>query len=197
VLILLRHGRTPNNAQSLLQGREDASLDEVGVRQAERAGERIRSTWTVDDVVTSSLRRTAETAAAAGLDRFPTRVDPRWAEIDYGVYDRRGTGEVVRELVGRWAADVEYRPPDGESMGALFRRVAEACEDLVRPDAGRTTVVVTHALPVKAATAWALGGTAPMMLRLRVSVCAITVIEHSPTGMVVSSFNDVGHLDGL
>lgn len=195
MLILLRHGRTANNARSLLQGRVDASLDEVGVAQAEQAGVRIRDTWAVDEVVTSSLRRTAETAAAAGLDRHPTRVDPRWDEIDYGADDLRGTGAAV-ELIERWTADVEYRPPGGESMGALFRRVAEACEELVRAHPARATVVVTHALPIKAATAWALGGTPLTMLRMRVSVCSITVLERSPTGLVVSSFNDVGHLDG-
>jgi broad specificity phosphatase PhoE len=197
VLILLRHGRTENNARSLLQGRVDASLDEVGVAQAARAGEHIRATWSVDDVVTSTLRRTAETAAAAGLDRYPTHADPRWAEIDYGVHDQQGTGAAVGGLIERWAADVEYRPPGGESMGALYRRVVEACEDLVRAHPARTTVVVTHALPIKAATAWALGGTPLTMLRMRVSVCSITVLERSPSGLVLSSFNDVHHLRGL
>ncbi len=193
MLILLRHGRTANNAQSLLQGRVDASLDEVGVGQAEQAGRHIRDTWTVDEVVTSSLVRTAETAAAAGLDRRPTRVDPRWDEIDYGAADLRGTGAAM-ELIERWTADVEYRPPGGESMGALFRRVADACDDLVRALPARTTVVVTHALPIKAATAWALGGTPLTMLRMRVSVCSITVLERASSGLVLSSFNDVAHL---
>lgn len=197
MLILLRHGRTPNNAQSLLQGQEDASLDEVGLRQAERAGELIRSTWQVDEVVTSALRRTTETASAAGLDRFPMCAEPEWGEIDFGSYDLRRVGEVIGDLSKRWAADIEYRPPHGESMGALFRRVAERCESLARTRPERTIVVVTHATPIKAATVWALGGTAPMMLRLRVSLCSITVIERSSMGLVVSSFNDVRHLQGL
>jgi hypothetical protein len=34
------------------------------------------------------------------------------------------------------------------------------------------------------------------MLRMRVSVCSITVLERASTGLVLSSFNDVGHLDG-
>jgi len=194
VLILLRHGRTPNNARALLQGQEDSPLDEVGRDQARRAGDLIRSTWSVHHVVTSHLARTRQTAEEAGLSGHPTTVDPRWGEIDFGAYDQRRVGEVVAGMTNRWAADIEYRPPGGESMGSLFRRVSEACEALLVEHPARTVVVVTHATPIKAATVWALGGDGTMMLRLRVSLCSITVVERSPLGLLLAAFNDVRHL---
>lgn len=196
MLILLRHGRTPNNAQALLQGQEDSPLDEVGIEQSRRAGELIRSTWRVDEVVTSDLTRTRQTAEAAGLTDYPTSVDDRWGEIDFGEYDLRRIGDVIADMTEKWSADIEYRPPSGESMGALFRRVSEACEELVAKGRSRNIVIVTHATPIKAATAWALGGDARMILRLRVSLASLTVVEHTPMGLLLSTFNDVRHLQG-
>jgi broad specificity phosphatase PhoE len=197
VLIFVRHGRTPNNAQALLQGQEDSPLDGVGRLQARRAGELIRRSWSVDEVVTSALTRTRQTAAEAGLDGYPSSVDDRWGEIDFGAYDRRRIAEVVHHMSERWAADIEYRPPGGESMGSLFRRVSEACEELLHHHPDRTVVVVSHATPIKAAAVWALGGSAPMILRLRISLCSITVVERTPMGLLLSAFNDVRHLHGV
>ena len=42
MLILLRHGQTTANAQSLLQGRIDLDLDAVGQQQAALCGQFIR-----------------------------------------------------------------------------------------------------------------------------------------------------------
>ena len=67
ILILLRHGRTPNNAQARLQGQIDSPLDEVGFEQSAVVGKALRDRWPVDRVVTSSRRRTRQTSRAAGL----------------------------------------------------------------------------------------------------------------------------------
>ncbi len=100
----------------------------------------------------------------------------------------------MAELGSRWAADIEYEPAGGESMGAVFRRVSAACEELRFAVDGETVLVVTHATPIKAAAVWALGGTADMMMRLRVSLASVTVIDRGPGGLLLSSFNDVRHL---
>ena len=108
VLIFLRHGRTPNNADARLQGQLDSPLDGIGRIQAKQAGEAIRRRWSVDRVITSSLQRTAQTAEAAGLADLPTTVDDRWKEIDFGAYDDRRIGEVMNTLGEAWASDIEW-----------------------------------------------------------------------------------------
>ena len=189
ILILLRHGRTPNNAEARLQGQFDSPLDEVGFEQAAAVGRAIRQRWAVDRVVASSRRRTKQTARAAGLGDLPTTIDDRWMEIDFGAYDDRRIGEVMAELGAAWASDISYVPPDGESMAALHERVGEAIAEMAEEAMTRNVVVVTHATPIKSAVAWLLGGGAEMIMRLRVSLASLTVFGPVAHGLVLTEFN--------
>ena len=189
ILILLRHGRTPNNAEARLQGQFDSPLDEVGFDQAAAVGKAIRQRWAVDRVVASSRRRTKQTARAAGLGDLPTTIDDRWMEIDFGAYDDRRIGEVMAELGAAWASDISYVPPDGESMAALHERVGEAIAEMAEEAMTRNVVVVTHATPIKSAVAWLLGGGAEMIMRLRVSLASLTVFGPVAHGLVLTEFN--------
>ena len=189
ILILMRHGRTPNNAQARLQGQFDSPLDEVGFEQAAAVGEAVRRRWPVDRVVVSSRRRTRQTVRAAGLGDLPTTIDDRWMEIDFGAYDDRRIGEVMAELGAAWADNIGYVPPDGESMACLHERVGQAVAEVADEVSTRNIVVVTHATPIKSAVVWMLGGTAEMIMRLRVSLASVTVIGAVPHGFVLTDFN--------
>ena len=189
ILILLRHGRTPNNAQARLQGQFDSSLDEIGFEQSAVVGEALIQRWTVDRVVVSSRRRTQQTALAAGLADIPTTVDDRWTEIDFGAYDDRRIGDVMAELTAAWASDVSYMPPGGESMTGLHERVGEAVAELVEEATTSNLLVVTHATPIKSAVVWLLGGGAEMIMRLRVSLASITAFRPVAHGLVLDEFN--------
>lgn len=189
ILILLRHGRTPNNAQARLQGQSDSPLDEVGFEQAAVVGDALRGRWTVDRVVVSSRRRTQQTARAAGFSDVPTTVDDRWMEIDFGAYDDRRIGDVMAELGASWACDVAYEPPGGESMTGLHERVGDAVAELVEEAVTSNVLVVTHATPIKSAVVCLLGGRAEMIMRLRVSLASITAFAPVAHGLVLSEYN--------
>ena len=122
ILILLRHGRTPNNAQARLQGQFDSPLDKVGFEQSAVVGRALRERWAVDRVVVSSRRRTQQTARVAGLADVPTTVDDRWMELDFGAYDGRRIGEVMAELGGgvglRYLLRASRRRVDGRPARA-------------------------------------------------------------------------------
>ncbi len=188
MLILLRHGRTPSNEQDRLQGQHDAPLDEVGRNQAAAAGDYIRSRWKIDEVVTSSLIRTRETAEFAGFGSDPV-IDDRWREIDFGRYDRRRIGEVIQELAAAWSADIHFEPTGGESMVKLHERVASACGELEERARGRNILVVSHATPIKAAAVWAMGGTPSMILNLSLNIGTVSVIGHYHGMLVLKEFN--------
>ena len=189
VLILLRHGRTPNNADARLQGQLDSPLDEVGRAQARRAGEVLRQRWDVDRVITSSLQRTRQSAEEAGLSHLPTTVDDRWMEIDFGAYDDRRIGEVMATLGEAWARDIEYVPEGGESMGHMHRRVGTALDELLPHDPDETIVIVTHATPIKSVVAWVMGGGAEMILKSWVNLGSITTFAPAPAGLLLNEFN--------
>ncbi|MEZ5167596.1 MAG: histidine phosphatase family protein [Acidimicrobiales bacterium] len=197
-IVLLRHGRTRYNAEARLQGQVDSELDEVGVAQATAAGKWIRARFDVTDVVTSPLRRTRQTVEAAGLDRFPVRLDERWREIDFGDYDTRPIAGVIEDLSRAWAADIDHVPDNGESMAALHRRVGTAWAEILADLAegqGRTTVVVGHATPIKSALIHALDGTAAQILRMWIGIASISAVRQADDGsLVVEQINDLGHV---
>jgi len=189
VLIFLRHGRTPNNAQARLQGQLDSPIDDVGRRQAELSGAEIRRRWDIDRVVTSSRQRTKQTAEAAGLGHLPHTVDDRWTEIDFGAYDNRRIAEVMADLGAAWADDIDYEPEGGESMGAMHRRVGEALDELIPADPDEHVVVVTHATPIKSVVAWVLGGGPEMILRTWVNLGSITSVAPRDGQLLLAEFN--------
>ncbi len=189
VLILLRHGRTPNNAQARLQGVVDTPLDTVGVEQAERAGAYIRSRWNVATTVSSPLGRTLQTLEHAGFYPSEATIDERWSEINFGTYDQRKAREVVTQLAAHWRTDLDYEPEGGESLAAMHARVVEACVELAPRAADENILVVTHATPIKSAAVWALGGPAPMILNMWVGVASVSVLRQVHGEFILSEYN--------
>jgi alpha-ribazole phosphatase len=188
VLIIVRHGRTAANASGLLLGRADPELDDLGRRQAASIAAALPP---IDRVVASPLRRAQETAAALGL---PVETDERWIELDYGDWDGRPVGDVPAEAWAAWRADIDFRPPGGERLSDLGRRVRAACAEVVEAATSSNVVVVTHVSPVKAAVAWALGTGDEATWRMYVAPASISRIDFRDTRSVLVSFNEVGHL---
>lgn len=187
MLILVRHGRTAHNASRRLLGRLDPPLDELGLRQARALGRSDRLKG-VSRVVASPLLRARTTAEALG---HGYEVDPRWIEIDYGVFDGMPLAEVPPSLFDNWADDPEWVPEGGESLAAVGRRVSEACDELWEEAATTDIAVVSHVSPIKAAVGWALGVPEPSRLRLFVDTASLHRIAPGRSGPSLISFNEV------
>ena len=89
MIILVRHGRTELNRSRCLQGRVDATLDEVGEQQADTVGTYLASELQVSRIISSPLQRAQQTASriAQQFEIGSVDIDERWIEIDYGIYD--------------------------------------------------------------------------------------------------------------
>ena len=193
MLHIVRHGRTAHNASGLLLGRLDPPLDELGRAQAAATA---AAFGRVDRVICSPLLRTRETAATFGIEPI---IDERWIELDYGEYDGRPLGEIRSETWQAWRSDLDFAPPGGESLRQLGVRVRSALDDLIADGsaADRTTVIVTHVSPIKAAVCWALGADDLTAWRLWVAPASISRIGTTGSGGVLHSFNETAHLEGL
>lgn len=191
MLYLVRHGRTAQNAARLLLGRMDVPLDELGRRQAAALGA-VASLRAATRVISSPLSRAYDTAAVIGP---PVTVDDRWIEIDYGIYDGSELS-AASELWKGWDADLEYRPPEGESLAGMGRRVRAACEDLWEEASESDVVVVSHVSPIKAAVAWALGLDDEVQWRMFLETASISVIGPGRRGPTLRSFNETAHRPG-
>jgi broad specificity phosphatase PhoE len=196
-LLLVRHGRTVDNAHGRLLGRADPELDELGRRQAEAVGAALRSGrfGPIAAVVSSPLRRARATADALGL---PVRVDDRLVELDYGELEGTPVVEVPPATWAAWRSDPHFRPPGGESLVELGVRVREACVhwSSVEGPAG-AVVLVSHVSPVKAATAWALGVGDEIAWRSHLDNASISQVLWRGDRPVLSLFNDTAHLADL
>jgi len=187
-LVIARHGRTAANAGGLLLGRADPPLDETGWAQAAALATAIDRPARV---VSSPLQRCRDTAAVFGVD---VEIDDRWIELDYGEWDQTPLASVAAADWATWRADLDFRPPGGETLRELGARVRAACDDLSPTAVDEDVVVVTHVSPYKAALAWALGVDDSISWRLHVVPASLSRINVRLHGPVLLSFNETGHL---
>lgn len=151
-LLLVRHGETAWNGAGRLQGRLDVALSERGRDQA-RALRPALAALAPSFVITSALRRTAETATALGAR--PDRADPRLDEAHLGSWEGDYSvrlQEQAPEDYLAWRAGL-LCPPGGESFEELADRVVDGVTTAVRDavtGGHRSVLVVTHGGPLRA-----------------------------------------------
>lgn len=194
-VLLVRHGRTPTTGKVLPGRARGLHLAEEGRRQAEAAAERIASLGSVDALYCSPLERTRETAApiakALGMRAV---ADRGLLECDFGDW----TGESLAKLskLPEWRtvqqAPSSFRFPNGESFTEMQVRIVSAIDRLRSRHPGGTIVCVSHADPIKAVIAHAVGTHIDLFQRIVVSTCSISALAWSDGGPVVLAVNTTG-----
>jgi len=151
-LIVWRHGNTDWNRDSRVQGQTDIPLNDTGLAQA-RAAAAMLAGLLPDALVSSDLRRAAQTAAAlAELTGLPVRPDERLRERYYGRWQGRTMGEIAKLFPAehaRWRAGDPSPGSEIESNEDLGKRVAEALHAAAEIVPGGTVVVAAHGGAVK------------------------------------------------
>lgn len=152
-LLLIRHGRTPWNAEGRYQGRTDVPLDEVGRAEAEALARGLADERPAALVV-SPLRRAVDTAAPlAAIWGLEPQVEPALVEMDFGAWEGLTHAEAAARdgaLLAAWWADPEaLAPPDGETAGQVASRVMALHERIAGRYADATVALVSHVAPIK------------------------------------------------
>ena len=194
-ILMVRHGQTPTTGK-LLPGRaKGLHLADVGVQQAERAGERIAELKHVDAIYTSPMERARETAAPIGkaLGIRP-KVERGLIECDFGDW----TGQALKDLMKlpEWRtvqkAPSTFRFPNGESFTEMQVRMVTALDKLRSLHPGGVIICVSHADTIKAAMAHALGTHLDLFQRIVISTCSISGIAWSTDGPIALTVNSTG-----
>jgi probable phosphoglycerate mutase len=191
-VLYVRHGQTPTTG-TILPGRaKGLHLSDTGRAQAEAVAEHVKGMKTVDAVYASPLERTRETAAPIAKARgLKVVADKGLLECDFGDW----TGRALKELtkLPEWSTVQRYpsgfRFPGGESFAEMQTRITGAAAAAVERHPGGTVVLVSHADPIKAAVATALGTHLDLFQRIVISPCSITTIAYGPGGPVVLNVN--------
>ena len=90
-----------------------------------------------------------------------------------------------------------FRFPGGESFPEMQGRIVGTMAKLRERHPGETVVAVSHADPIKAAVADAVGTPLDLFQRIVVSPCSVTAIAYSPFGPIVLAVNSTGALTEL
>jgi broad specificity phosphatase PhoE len=145
---LMRHGESTWNASGLVQGQADGPvLTEAGRVQAETVADVVRS-LPIRTLVTSDLARAQETAAIVGKSlSVPWVHDEELRERNFGSAQGSPLGELPTEWSGirdGRVVDAEARPPGGESLEELSRRVSTFFSRLAHVEHRGDVLAVTH-----------------------------------------------------
>jgi probable phosphomutase (TIGR03848 family) len=194
-ILLVRHGQTPTTGRVLPGRAPGLHLAEAGRAQAEAAAKRIAQIKRVAAVYSSPLERARETAMpiarALGL---AVRIERGLLELDIG----RWTGERLDRVSKRpeWSTVQRYpsgfRFPDGESFVEMQTRITAALARMVERHRGGVVIAVSHADPIKAALAHALGMHLDHFQRLAIAPGSITTIVYGAGGPMVIGMNALG-----
>jgi probable phosphomutase (TIGR03848 family) len=195
LVLLVRHGQTPTTG-TLLPGRAPGlHLADQGREQAAAAAVRIGELPRVDAIYASPLERARETAAPIAKARgLRVQVDKGLLECDFGEW----TGGELKVLFKKpeWTTVQRYpsgfRFPGGESFTDMQARMVDAVERLMARHRGGVVVAVSHADPIKAVVAHALGTHLDLFQRIVISTCSITAIAYAATGPAVLTVNSTG-----
>ncbi|MFI2311640.1 ribonuclease [Streptomyces sp. CB00072] len=201
-LVLLRHGETALTPEKRFSGSggTDPELSATGRGQAERAAEHFAALGTVQEIVSSPLRRCRETAAAvAGRLGLDVRIDEGLRETDFGAWEGLTFGEVRERYASdltAWLASPDTAPTGGgESFAEVAGRVAAARDRIVARYAGRTVLLVTHVTPIKTLVRLALGAPPEALFRMELSAASISTVAYYGDGNAsVRLLNDTSHL---
>ncbi|HEX8804091.1 MAG TPA: histidine phosphatase family protein, partial [Acidimicrobiales bacterium] len=145
------------------------------------------------------LERTRETAEpiARAVGRT-VEVDEGLVELDVGDW----TGMALKDAVKRpeWATIQRYPSgftfPGGESFRAMQDRIVSTLHRLRARHPGEQVVAVSHADPIRAAVAHAMGTHLDLFQRVVVSPCSLTAIALGDDGPVVLTVNATGDAAG-
>ena len=195
LVLFVRHGQTATTGTTLPGRAPGLHLADAGREQAAAAAGRVAELARVDAIYASPLERARETAAPiAAACHLKVTVERGLIECDFGDW----TGGELKQLMKlpEWRTVQSYpsgfRFPGGESFVEMQDRMVGTVQKLVAKHPGGVVVCVSHADPIKAAVAHALGTHLDLFQRIVISTCSITAVAYGTGTPIVLTVNSTG-----
>jgi len=152
IVHLVRHGHHALVGRTLCGRMKGIALDELGCQEMSRCAEIL---WPPPTLVQSSPQRRCMQSACILAARLalPIEIVPALDELDYGEWTGRTFEDLGRDPQwSNWNTQRgSSRPPGGECMRSLQRRVVGHLEQLRSEHGGEIIAAVSHAEPIRAA----------------------------------------------
>ncbi len=192
LVLLVRHGLTASTGVTLPGRARGLHLNHEGRRQADAVAARIATLPRLAAVYASPLERARETAAPIARQRaLVVRILRDLSDLDIGEWAGLTLKRAARlrewEIVQKHPSG--FRFPGGESFLEMQTRITSALSRLVARHPGGVVVAVSHADPIKAAVAHALGTHLDLFQRIAVAPASISAILYRLQGPTVLTVN--------
>ena len=196
VFLLIRHASNDLVGKALAGRAPGVRLNAHGVREAEHLAERLGGE-NIAAIYVSPLERACETAAPlAGRLKLVPQKAGELHEVDLGDW----TGRTFQELDSdpAWRVWVERRsearPPNGESIVDVQRRVTSFIVSLRICHDGQTVALVSHGDVIKAALAHVMHISLDDLEGFDIAPASVSVVIAGAEWQQVKLVNDTGAL---
>ena len=186
IIYFIRHGETILTPERRFSGAggSDPELSDIGIAQAKQVAAEIAARKP-DILIASPMVRTRQTAEeiakATGLE---IRYDESWVECAFGEWDGLTVTDVQKLYPNEWRAwvsDTSFAPQGGESYEQVFARITAPLGDLAIDYPGKTIVVVSHNVVVKAVACEIMNVPIETFFHIDVAPCSITTAHIYPS----------------
>lgn len=153
-IVLVRHGLTEANINKIYSVNE-TKIDRNNLEILDRTKSLLKN-YKIDQVYTSALIRSQETASHLGFNDF--LVDPRLNEMDFGDFKGQslvGVREKYKDFFQTESKDYfATKYPNGESRRDLIKRLCEFLDE--KSQENKNILCFSHGLAIRASLFWVL-----------------------------------------
>jgi broad specificity phosphatase PhoE len=143
-LLIVRHGETIANTQSIISGHLDTELTALGKKQADLIGERLK-TEKIDLFLSSDLSRAVTTASAISKHhKQEVTTLPLLRERSWGEFEGKPLELYYRALKESALPHHEFTPINGEGLLHLQQRCIQFLHEWAPSMENKTTLIVAH-----------------------------------------------------
>jgi len=202
-LIIVRHGESEANGNSIFAGHLDVDLTQRGLQQAELTARYIQEHYRVDAIYASDLQRAyhtalpianASTAYVIKTDQLREIFAGEWEGLRFDDLQTR-----YSESYGVWLNDIsKARPTNGESVEQVSSRIWEVIQQIQHVNQEKTVVVVTHGTPIRTLLCRLSGLELAQMKNIPwVSNASVTVVRVEDNRWTIEETGIDSHLSGF
>ncbi len=193
-LYLVRHGELVTSSEWRYVGQMDVDLNDKGKEQINRLARRL-SVEKIDNIISSDLKRTAESADIIG-NEIGVVNEPisDFREINLGIWEGLTIDEIAErspdELKKRSEDIRDFRVELGESFADVKKRVIPKLKAYITAHKGKKILLVAHGGVNRIIIADALGLDINNIVRFEQDYACLNIIDYYENCSVVRLLNE-------
>ncbi len=196
-LIVVRHGRTEENQNEIVQGHLPGKISEEGIRQAKKVALRLKK-FKIDAIFSSDLARTKATVKEIlKFQKAKVRYWKLLRERNFGEFQGKSRQYLKDSEKESGVLYAHFKPKGGESLTELRERAAKALDKLYQRFPNKTVLIVTHGGLIRMILSIAMQRTIDEIeeaMRFKIHDTSVTIIEIHKGTHKLHLVNDAKHL---